>query len=86
MLYSFKEQRKYVNPSEIIDLNTYSSVKSSEDTTLKHYSFDIYSRDHVFSLVAADEATKEDWLRCIGRAIVMSRARGFEDEDEDDGY
>lgn len=74
-LYSFKNERKYENPTEIIDLKIFSSVKSSEDQTHKQYSFDVYSPEMRFSMVAGTENEKEDWIRHIGKAIVMSNQK-----------
>jgi len=83
-LYSFKKERVYENPTEIIDLRVFSSVKSSEDFTNRTHSFDVYSADMVFSMVASSENEKEDWIRAIGRAIVISRTKSWQDENEDD--
>lgn len=83
-LLSFKKERCYENPTEQIDLRIFSSVKSSEDYTNRTHSFDVYSSDMVFSMVAASENEKEDWIRAIGRAIVISRTKSWQDENEDD--
>lgn len=77
--------QEYKDPTEVIDLKVFSSVKSSEDTTLRTYSFDVYSPDMCFSLVAGSESEKEDWIRAIGRAIVISRTKSWQHEDEEDG-
>lgn len=82
ILFSFKNEKEYTNPTEIIDLKVFSSVKSSEDTTNRKYSFDVYSADTVFSMVAESESDKEDWIRAIGRAIVLSHSKGAWQEDE----
>jgi hypothetical protein len=58
-LYSFKKERVYDQPTEIIDLRVFSSVKSSEDYTHRAHSFDVYSTDQVFSMVAPAESDKE---------------------------
>ena len=58
-LYSFKKERVYDAPTEIIDLRVFSSVKSSEDYTHRAHSFDVYSTDQVFSMVAPAESDKE---------------------------
>jgi hypothetical protein len=85
ILYSFKDEKSLTSPTEIIDLRIYSSVKSSEDYTHRPYSFDVYSSDTIFSMIASSEQEKEDWIRAIGRAIVVSRTRQWqEDEDDDD--
>jgi len=90
MLYSFKKEKQYIDPTEVIDLKVYSSVKSSHRTG-RGNSFDLYSANHTFSLIAVSEAEKEDWIRSLGRAIVMSHSNGVmgdsddeDDEDEDD--
>lgn len=85
-LYSFKTERVYESPTEVIDLRVFSSVKSSEDFTNRSHSFDVYSADMVFSMVAGSENEKEDWIRAIGRAIVISRTKSWQDENEDDEF
>jgi len=84
-LYSFKKERVYDEPTEIIDLRVFSSVKSSEDYTHRAHSFDVYSTDMVFSMVAPSESDKEDWIRAIGRAIVISRTKNWQEDGADDG-
>lgn len=75
----------YDDPTEVIDLRVFSSVKSSEDYTNRTHSFDVYSSDTAFSMVAASESEKEDWIRAIGRAIVISRTKSWqEDNDEEE--
>ncbi len=49
----------YSEPTEVIDLRVFSSVKSSEDYTNRTHSFDVYSADLVFSMVASSESEKE---------------------------
>jgi len=85
-LYSFKKEKTYDTPTEVIDLRVFSSVKSSEDYTNRQHSFDVYSSDMVFSMVASNEAEKEDWIRAIGRAIVISRTKSWQDENNDDPH
>jgi len=80
-LYSFKSEREYDAPTEVIDLRVFSSVKSSEDYTNRAHSFDVYSADMVFSMVATTESEKEDWIRAIGRAIVISRTKAWQDDE-----
>jgi len=82
-LCSFKEKGIYdtTKATETIDLRVFSSVKSSQDRTNKKFSFDVYSSDQSFSMVAESEKEKEDWIRAIGKAIVMSHKKK-EDEDE----
>jgi len=70
----------YDEATEVIDLRVFSSVKSSEDYTNRTHSFDVYSAEMVFSMVASSESEKEDWIRAIGRAIVISRTKSWQDE------
>jgi hypothetical protein len=59
VLYSFKDDKSLNEPTEIIDLKTFSSVKSSEDFTGRESSFDVYSSDMAFSLCAGTKEEKE---------------------------
>lgn len=79
-LYSFKAEKSYRDPTEVIDLRVFSSVKSSEDYTNKPNSFDVYSTDMVFSMVADTESEKEDWIRAIGKAIVLSHTKSLQED------
>mmetsp|Transcript_60291 Transcript_60291/g.73869 ORF Transcript_60291/g.73869 Transcript_60291/m.73869 type:complete len:136 (+) Transcript_60291:22-429(+) len=87
-LYTFKTQKNYENPTECLSLKIFSSVKSSEDTTHRAYSFDIYSSQDKFSFVAKTGNDKEDWIRHIGKAIVLSnnttKQRNYNYGDNDD--
>jgi len=85
-LYSFKNQDEMKSATETIDLKVFSSVKSSEDFTGKQNSFDVYSPDFVFSMAADTESAKEDWIRAIGKAIVMShtKPKAYDEDEEDD--
>merc|ERR1719419_1416000 len=89
-LCSFKDKSVYdtSKATESIDLRIFSSVKSSHDRTNKKYSFDVYSSDQSFSMVADSEKEKEDWIRAIGKAIVMSHKKQevAEEADESSEY
>ena len=71
-LFSFKNEQIYENPTEILNLNVFTSIKSSEETTNKRYSFDIYSPTTTFTFVAKNEIEKEDWIRFIGKSIIRT--------------
>jgi len=87
-LYSFKNKDEMKNATETIDLKVFSSVKSSEDYTGRANSFDVYSPDFIFSMAAETESDKEDWIRAIGKAIVMSHTKpqefGVDDDSEEE--
>ena len=102
-LYSFKKESVYENPTEVIDLRVFSSVKSSEvlftsfhpfftmaniflignvqDYTNRQYSFDVYSSDLVFSMVAASEGEKEGFrinsYKSVDPSIFLGAQTGF---------
>jgi len=82
ILYSFRDKNNLASPTESIDLKVFSSVKSSEDYTNKQFSFDVYSNEQCFSMQAPSETEKEDWIRAIGRAIVLSHAKDSENQEE----
>jgi hypothetical protein len=82
-LYSYAQEKVYDTPTEMIDLRVFCSVKSCEDVTLKEHSFVVYSSAAAFTMVAATEPDKEDWIRAIGRAIVISRTKTWHDEDQE---
>merc|ERR1719499_2173807 len=83
-LYSYKSPEEMKTPTETIDLKIFSSVKSSEDFTGKPNSFDVYSPDFIFSMAAESESQKEDWIRAIGKAIVMSHTKPTKNYGESD--
>lgn len=82
MLYSFKQKQVYRDPTEEIDLNVYSSVKSSEERTNRPNSFDVYNSTDSFSLVASTPSNKEEWIRAVGKAIVQSRTKAFQPDTD----
>lgn len=61
ILYTFKNDKILTNPTEIIDLNIFSSIKSTDNVYNKQHTFDIYSSDMSYSICADNEATKEEW-------------------------
>lgn len=63
----------YDEPTEVIDLRVFSSVKSSEDFTNRTHSFDVYSSDMVRSDAATGSARTE--RRCV--SDVRTRASSF---------
>lgn len=72
ILHTYKKEQCYKHSTEVIDLKIFSSVKSSEDQTHKEFSFDVYSPESRFSFCARTEGEKEDWIRHIGKAIVLT--------------
>ncbi len=61
-------------PHGVIDLSQCLTVKSANDKTGKSFSFEVATPDQVYFMCASDEATKDDWIGAIGRAIVRYSA------------
>ena len=80
-LLTFSSDIDLSSPTEIIDLRVNNSVKSSSDYTNKSFSFDVYSPDICFSFYASTDSEKEDWIRAIGRAIVIVKNKKFIRDD-----
>eukprot|EP01017_Pseudomicrothorax_dubius_P049158 TRINITY_DN909_c0_g1_i10.p1 TRINITY_DN909_c0_g1~~TRINITY_DN909_c0_g1_i10.p1 ORF type:complete len:142 (-),score=26.36 TRINITY_DN909_c0_g1_i10:45-470(-) len=65
-LYSFKDEKNYKEPTEIIPLKDCTTVKSADDETRKEHSFRIDCKDRSFFVVASSQAEKESWIGAIG--------------------
>jgi hypothetical protein len=61
-------------PHGVVDLSQCLTVKSANDKTGKSFSFEVATPEHVYFMCAPDEATKDDWIGAIGRAIVRYSA------------
>jgi hypothetical protein len=82
-LYSFKEERKYVNPTEEVDLKLCGTVKSADDLTNRQYTFTVQVPDRNFFFMAASDAERNEWVAAIGRATTESRrVRSYSEEVE----
>ncbi len=77
-LYSFKKEKVYKDPTEIIDLKVFFSVKSAEDVTGRSNSFVVTSDQEVFALIAGAEEDKDAWIRMIGKVMTMNRSTYIE--------
>jgi hypothetical protein len=75
-------EQVYTKPTEVIDLKVHSSIRSSEEYTNIENSFNMYSKESTFSMVAPNKEEKQDWIRKIGKAIMLTRttydATGFD--------
>jgi len=70
-LYSFKKEKSYENPTEVINLLEFPLVRSFA-TTLHHFGFELASPDQTFSFVASNNTEREEWLSAISAAMVAS--------------
>ena len=96
-LYTFKNAKKDRDATEVIDLHKFSSIRAPGDVHGAYY-FQVYSPDLRFLFMASDEKDQQEWLRQIGKAIVIRCNPTFffgrypqmlddaYDEDEPDEY
>ena len=70
ILYTFKEEKSYKNPTEIIKLQNCTTIKSAEDDTKKENSFRLDCGDRIFFIIANSNNEKESWIGAIGKALV----------------
>eukprot|EP00455_Lapot_gusevi_P025961 TRINITY_DN273_c0_g1_i1.p1 TRINITY_DN273_c0_g1~~TRINITY_DN273_c0_g1_i1.p1 ORF type:complete len:129 (+),score=27.07 TRINITY_DN273_c0_g1_i1:40-426(+) len=80
-ILSFHDNQDLTNPTEIIDLRIFNSVRSSADMTNRAFTFDVYSAEMNFSFCASTESEKEEWIRAVGKAIVLARNRSLLRDD-----
>lgn len=57
-------------PRGMIQIDRCLSIKGAEDVTHKPFAFEISTTDASMYFVADNEKEKEDWINCVGRAIV----------------
>eukprot|EP01083_Nonionella_stella_P133260 405084_1 len=81
MLASFKDAGDMDSPTEQIDLTRVACVSSAEEICNQKYSFQVYNQEERFVFYCASNGQKEDWIRSIGRAIVLSRRGGILQDD-----
>jgi hypothetical protein len=82
-LYSFKQERRYENPTEEIDLKLCGTVKSADDLTNRQFTFTVQVPDRNFFLMASSDAERNEWVAAIGRATTESRrVRSYSEEVE----
>merc|ERR1712154_745336 len=66
MLYSFKEEKEYDNPTEIFDLRIYNKAKKSSDG--KTGQFELSSPNDCRIFLASSENEMKDWIKYIKSA------------------
>mmetsp|Transcript_39498 Transcript_39498/g.58028 ORF Transcript_39498/g.58028 Transcript_39498/m.58028 type:complete len:149 (-) Transcript_39498:523-969(-) len=75
-------------PHGMIDLSICTTVKSANLKSKKMNSFEVSTPDVTFLLYADTEKEKDDWIGCVGRAIVRCsstyQAEERSDDDDDD--
>ncbi|KRX04053.1 hypothetical protein PPERSA_12500 [Pseudocohnilembus persalinus] len=69
-IYSFKDQKIYKGPTEVIPLSTITTIKSTDDETSKENSFKIELSDRRFYMAAPTNLEKELWIGAVGKAMV----------------
>mmetsp|Transcript_76907 Transcript_76907/g.89359 ORF Transcript_76907/g.89359 Transcript_76907/m.89359 type:complete len:118 (+) Transcript_76907:44-397(+) len=79
-LYSFKDERVYKSPTEVISLKECTTVKSAEEDTHKENTFRVDSAERSFYIQASSTSEKEAWIGAIGKAMVKPSIP-YEDDD-----
>ncbi|CAD8085252.1 unnamed protein product [Paramecium primaurelia] len=82
-LYSFKAEKQYSNPTEIIQLSTVSTIKSCQEETNKENTFKIDTPDQTFFLQASNNQDKEGWIGAVGKAMVKLNLKKNRNDDDD---
>ena len=65
MLYSFKEEKEYDNPTEIFDLRIYNKAKKSTGDGAKTGQFELSSPNDSRIFLASSENEMKDWIKYI---------------------
>ena len=82
-LYSFKQERRYESPTEVVDLKQCGTVKSADDLTNRSFTFTVQIPERNFFLMASSDAERNEWVAAIGRATTESRrVRSYSEEVE----
>mmetsp|Transcript_5656 Transcript_5656/g.16837 ORF Transcript_5656/g.16837 Transcript_5656/m.16837 type:complete len:165 (-) Transcript_5656:534-1028(-) len=82
-LYTFKKDRSYLEPTEVVDLKACGTVKSADDITNKPYSFTVQVPDRNFYFTCVNDKERNEWVAAIGRATTESRrVRSYSEEIE----
>jgi len=72
-------------PHGMIDLSTCTTVKSADLKSRKINSFEVSTPEMTYLLYADCEKEKDDWIGCVGRAIVRTSATYLDKKDEEGG-
>lgn len=65
MLYSFKEEKQYSDPTEIFDLRIYNKAKKSTGDNAKTGQFELSSPNDSRIFLASSENEMKDWIKHI---------------------
>ena len=74
-------------PHGVINLKDCLTVKSADEKTGRANSFEVATPDQTYFMQAEADATKDEWIGAIGKAIVKyssSFLAGDGDDDDDD--
>jgi hypothetical protein len=82
-LFTFKNEKSYKSPTEVLVLKDCTTVKSAEDEIHKENTFRIDSYNRTFYIQASTSSEKESWIGAIGKAMVTPNIRKYDDEDDD---
>ncbi|CAD8043699.1 unnamed protein product [Paramecium primaurelia] len=83
-LYTFKAEKQYSNPTELIPLSTISTIKSCQEETNKENTFKIDTPETTFFLMSNNNQEKEAWIGAIGKAMVKLHMKKNQKDDDFD--
>ncbi|CAD8051147.1 unnamed protein product [Paramecium sonneborni] len=83
-LYTFKGEKQYSNPTEMISLSTISTIKSCQEETNKENTFKIDTPETTFYLMSNNSQEKEVWIGAIGKAMVKLHMKKNQADDDFD--
>eukprot|EP00347_Sterkiella_histriomuscorum_P021365 403334236 len=81
-ILSFKDERVYKNPTEVILISSCSTVKSVEEEINKPNAFKLEVNGRTYYMQAENYADKESWIGALGKAMIKKSVL-IDDEDED---
>lgn len=70
-------------PRGCIDISSCLSIKGAEDVINKPFSFEIATHTDCMFFMADSDKEKEDWINCIGKAIVRHSRSVMTQEQRD---
>ena len=81
-ILSFRDERVYTNPTEVIPMSSCQTVKSVEEEINKQFAFKLEVKGRTFYMQAESYAEKEGWIGALGKAMIKKTVM-MEEIDED---
>ena len=83
-IFTFKDEKVYKNPTEIVHISQCQTVKSVEEEINKPNAFKLDVKGSTFYLQAENYTDKESWIGALGKAMI--KTTGLIDDEMDDRY